>query len=152
MGSNETSLERKITSGSLAESGVLLSTNDFRTRSISIPERTSSCPVVVFPSRVAMSCIVMMLQNMQHGSNERLRSALKIAQLAIAQLARPFASGVTYCRLRTRPGRAPLGLLSRQTVSPLTSTVSMPFAAWIGLEKLAASSTSSALKMTMSAA
>jgi len=55
-------------------------------------------------------------------------------------------------RTSTRPGREPVGLPPLQTTAPLTITVSMPFAGWIGRAKLAASSTSPASKIAMSAA
>src|SRR5688572_24910249 len=57
-GSKCSTRERNMRSGSLPVTGALSRTIALRSRSISMPERTRSCPVVVVPSRVAMSDIV----------------------------------------------------------------------------------------------
>src|SRR5439155_7398380 len=55
-------------------------------------------------------------------------------------------------RASTRPGLLPVGFPSRQTTAPLTITVSMPFARWMGFAKLAVSSISLSSNTTISAA
>src|SRR5687768_15138581 len=72
-------------SGSFAVSGVRSSTMAFSTRSISMPDRTRSCPVVVLPRRVAMSDILQMLADARGNDNEELRG-----------LRTGFALSVTY--------------------------------------------------------